>query len=289
MSRGAVLALLVALACAGCSSPASSDADAASPDAAAPDADTTVIDADTRVVDAGSPDAVDAAPDAPPDRRLLGPLYSYPGVGREMCSLNLDHATRTDAADIVPMLDDALRFGAVLHLFAHKPGNTVTTARIEAVLAAAHERGIPFVTYGEIARGEHDGPGLAFSFDDQHLEPWIQMRPVFARYGARLTFFFTRYPIYTATEKELVLALARDGHDIQFHGAAHRHAVDYKNEHGLAKYLVDEIDVGMAAMRRDGWEPTVFAYPFGEHDAEIQAALLERFALVRSIRQICTR
>jgi hypothetical protein len=283
MSRGAVLALLASVSLAGCSSPAASTDPDSGP------ADASAVDASAPAIDADSPDAIDGAPDAMPDRRLLGPLYSYPGVGREMCALNLDHATRTDAADVVPMLDDAVKYGAVLHLFAHKPGNTVTTARIEAVLAAAHERGIPFVTYGEIARGEHDGPGLAFSFDDQHLEPWIQMRPVIARYGARLTFFFTRYPIYTATEKELVLALARDGHDIQFHGAAHRHAVDYKNEHGLARYLADEIDVGMAAMRADGWEPTVFAYPFGEHDAEIQAALLERFALVRSIRQICTR
>jgi peptidoglycan/xylan/chitin deacetylase (PgdA/CDA1 family) len=83
--------------------------------------------------------------------------------------------------------------------------------------------------------------------------------------------------------------LAADGHAIEFHGTEHLDARRYVADHGLDAYLADEIDPGLAAMRADGFDPHVFAYPFGAHTAATDRALLDRFTLLRTVRTTCPR
>ena len=54
-----------------------------------------------------------------------------------------------------------------------------------------------------------------------------------------------------------------------------------------AAHVADEIHVGLAAMRGDGFTPTSFAYPFGRHTAVLDAALLQEFRIVRSTSRHC--
>jgi peptidoglycan/xylan/chitin deacetylase (PgdA/CDA1 family) len=166
---------------------------------------------------------------------------------------------------------------------------TVPEARIEALLAAADERGLPFYTYKDIAAGDVDGPGLAYSFDDAHVDEWYALRPLFDRYDVRATFFVTRFPTMNEDRRAKLHQLEDEGHDIEFHGANHQNSQLYVEEHGLEDYLINEIDAGVQAMRDDGFDPTVFAYPFGVRTKETDEALLERFELVRAIRGTCPR
>jgi peptidoglycan/xylan/chitin deacetylase (PgdA/CDA1 family) len=78
-------------------------------------------------------------------------------------------------------------------------------------------------------------------------------------------------------------ALEVEGHAIEAHGMGHRNAAEYVDTYGLAKYLADEIDPLLEQMRRDGFNPTTFAYPYGDRTRALDQALLERFSLLRSL------
>ena len=69
----------------------------------------------------------------------------------------------------------------------------------------------------------------------------------------------------------------------QWHGECEGNAPAFVDAYGLSAYLAQEIDPMLDAMARDGFNPTTFAYPYGARTTEIDGALLERFALLRSL------
>ena len=77
--------------------------------------------------------------------------------------------------------------------------------------------------------------------------------------------------------------LRADGHAIECHGLNHLKATDYVEDHGLRAFIEDEVVAPLEMMRREGFTPTVFAYPFGARTPEIDRAVLEHVALLRSI------
>ena len=84
------------------------------------------------------------------------------------------------------------------------------------------------------------GPGLALSFDDAAIEAWTTARPLLLQYGARVTFFVTRYHLFTEEGRAQLRDFAADGHEIAAHGVAHLRAPVYVEEYGLSAYLADE-------------------------------------------------
>ena len=214
-------------------------------------------------------------------------IYSHGADHPLLCGLDID-GDATDADDLLPGLDHAVAEGSIVHLYGHKPGATVSIDRIEALLAAAAVRHVPVVTYADLLDGV-DGPGLALSFDDAHIDAWHQLRPLFDRYGVRVTFFVTRFHRLGPALRAELHELAADGHDIEYHSANHKLAVDYVADHGMAAYLADEIDSDLQLMIDDGFAPTVFAYPYGQRSRELDSALLTRFALLRGIASRCDR
>jgi hypothetical protein len=213
-------------------------------------------------------------------------VFAEPGDVGLVCGLSID-ASGDKAGDLELGLDEARRRGAIVQLYGHSPGGTVSVARIEALLAATAERGMEFVTYRDMSEGTAAGSSLALSFDDDFIDGWHALRPVFDRYGARVTFFVTRFPGLDADRRARLHELAADGHAIEYHGTEHRPAERYVAEHGLDAYLADEIEPGLVAMRADGFTPVAFAYPHGERSDELDAALLDHFAIVRGIASRC--
>jgi peptidoglycan/xylan/chitin deacetylase (PgdA/CDA1 family) len=113
------------------------------------------------------------------------------------------------------------------------------------------------------------------------------MRPLFDHYGARITFFVDGYAGLDAGAKAQLADLAADGHDIEYHSVAHHNAETYAAANGVAAYVDADIRPGLDAMRADGWDPIVFAYPHGARTAETDAALLEIFSHLRAIHSTC--
>ena len=207
----------------------------------------------------------------------------YDGDGRKVhCTVNLDESART-MSSIDGALDRARDRGEVLELYAHKPGVTIDVGDIEHVLAGARDRGIAFVTYADFVARSEVRPGLALSFDDNSVEPWHALRPLLQAYGARVTFYISRYANMSPEHKQMVRDLADDGHDIAAHSVLHLRAPAYVEDRGLAAYLDDEALPSIQVLRDDGYPVTSFAYPYGARTSELDDALLEHVSLLRSV------
>ena len=199
------------------------------------------------------------------------------------CAVNLDTKANVSFDSIDAGLDRARDRGEIIELYAHNPGGTVKLEVLEHVLAGTAARGLPFVTYADFARGDAPAPGLALSFDDTSVRAWHAALPLFARYGARVTFFISRYAALYDEEKALVADLAAAGHEIAAHSVNHLDGPQYVEQHGLSSYLETEVWPSVAVLEADGYEVTSFAYPFGARTSEIDDAIQRRVPIVRSV------
>jgi peptidoglycan/xylan/chitin deacetylase (PgdA/CDA1 family) len=228
----------------------------------------------------------DLDPHHGPDLALHDEIFASPGDRGVLCAANAN-----DNAYVLTSIRDALDRARddreIVQLFVHDPGHAISMDKLEAILEGANDRGLRFVTYRELAAGDTAGPGLALGFDDWFVDDWVATAPMLASYGARVTYFPALYTTYTAAQKQALRGLADGGHDVEFHSTLHLDAPAYVAAHGLDAYLADEIDVGLDAMRADGFDPVVFAYPAGLRTPELDAALLGRFAAVRATTLHC--
>jgi len=208
----------------------------------------------------------------------------YDGDGRRVhCAVSIDDRADNSVESLLAGLDRAAERGEILELYGHRPGETVSVARIEAVLAGARERGLPFYTYAQIASGDATGAGVVLSLDDTSIAEWHATLPLFAQYDAKLTFFISRYANIFESERVMVRDIAAAGHDIAAHGVNHLRGPDYVESHGVAAYLADEVLPSIAILEADGYPVTSFAYPFGARTRESDRAILEHVPLVRSL------
>ena len=208
----------------------------------------------------------------------------YNGDHRKVhCVVDLDSSANTSLSSIDSGLDRAAHRGELLELYAHHPGETVPLSKIEYVLAGAQQRGLSFVTYSDIVNDTYTAPGLVLSFDDTSVDAWVSTMPLFAQYGARITFFVSRYKFLDDQSHAELHTLADAGHDIQPHSVTHQHGPEYVAANGMDAYLADEIDPSIAALVAEGFNVTTFAYPFGARTDETDQALLTRVQLLRSV------
>jgi peptidoglycan/xylan/chitin deacetylase (PgdA/CDA1 family) len=208
----------------------------------------------------------------------------YDGDHRRVhCAVDLDHPANSRTANLDAGLDRAVARGEVIELFAHEPGRTVAVAKIAHVLEQAAARDLAFVTYADFAHGDDVAPGIALSFDDESVDAWVELRPLFQQYRARVTFFVSRYHQLGQAQRAGLALLAADGHDIQAHSVHHTRAPIHVEEHGLNAYLRDEVDPSIAVLRDQGFEVTAFAYPFGARTSELDDAIAKRVPILRSV------
>jgi len=171
----------------------------------------------------------------------------------------------------------------VVELYTHHPGVTVPVSKIEHVLAGARDRGLAFFTYSDFANDRPVVPGVALSFDDTSVDAWFALRPLFDQYGAKVTFFVSRYPGIGPVQRGELKQLSAEGHAIEPHTMNHLRAPDYVEENGLNAYVHDEVDPSFALLRADGFVADAFAYPFGARTDQIDHALAKRVKVLRSV------
>jgi peptidoglycan/xylan/chitin deacetylase (PgdA/CDA1 family) len=208
-------------------------------------------------------------------------IYAGDGSERVLCGLGVD-GEGIALQEIERAMARALDQHEVLILFAHEPGRTITYERVDRVLALAESLALPYVTFPELAV-RRDHAGFSLGFDDFSVDAWFGLREILQARRARVTFFVSNFGELDAQQKHMLHLLEADGHAIEAHGVGHRNAPHYVDTHGLSRYLADEIDPLLDMMARDGFNPTTFAYPYGDRTTEIDQALLARFALLRSL------
>jgi hypothetical protein len=208
---------------------------------------------------------------------------------RVLCSDAID-----DLSDTVHwgFIDDQLKYahahGTVAILHAHTPGVTVSTDALEHVLATADAEGLAYLTFRELDPTGPARAGLALAFDDNAPDQWMSVRELLQQHGAHVTFFVSRWQDMTPAQHEELGVLHDDGHDLEPHTVNHLDAVEYVAEHGLDAYVQDEVLPSFDVLVAAGYPtPSAFAYPFGDHDPEIDTALLELVAKVRTTPGQC--
>jgi hypothetical protein len=208
---------------------------------------------------------------------------------RVLCSQSIDDLLGHDRFDIVErQLAGARAHGRVALLHAHVPGITVSRAMIERVLALAERDGLATLTYRDLGPRAPHRAGVALSSNDSAVDAWFALRDVLARHRARVTFFVTHLHRMSSHERAELALLARDGHDIEPHSVAHRHAIDYVAHHGVDAYIADEVLPSLRALADAGFPAaTTFAYPFGDRSRALDAAVLRHVARVRTTRAPC--
>jgi hypothetical protein len=203
---------------------------------------------------------------------------------RVVCAISLDSKAGNELDSVYAGLARAKERGELLGLYTHDPGKTVSWDKLEAVLARTDELGLDFVTYPELERADlPERGGLLLSFDDTFVVDWYEGRELFDRYGAKVTFFVSRYDRLKPAQLTQLHQLYDDGHAIEAHSLNHLRASDYVIENGLAAYLHEEVLSELELMQADGFHPTVFAYPFGARTGELDDAILQYFDRVRAV------
>jgi hypothetical protein len=212
-------------------------------------------------------------------------IFSDDTSRRVLCSASLDSSAEIPLDSVLGGLERAHAKGEIIHLYAHSPGKSVPIERLVSVLTRADELGLAYLTYAELGDARADVPagGLALSFDDSNITEWFGIRDLLAEHGAHATFFVTRFDLLNDLERSELHTLEADGHAIEAHGLRHLNAPDYVMEYGIDAYMTDEVLPSLDLMRADGFQPTVYAYPYGRRTEELDDAVLKVVDRVRSV------
>lgn len=124
--------------------------------------------------------------------------------------------------------------------------------------------------------------GICISFDDRTVDQWFELRELFNKYNAKVTFFVTRFDSLSAAQVGKLKILQADGHEIGFHGVLHVVSEQYIKEHSLLEYLDHEIVSGINTMNAQGFYPTSFSYPYSAKYTGTDKELLKYFYVLRS-------
>jgi hypothetical protein len=218
-------------------------------------------------------------------------IYSKPGDGRIVCSFDIDNKNEVSTDSIATGLDRASVEQEIVHLYSHKPAGTIDESTIEEVVAAAADRDLPFVTYEDIAAAQEGDElyGLALSFDDKDVDGWHALLPLFARYGAHVTFNISEFHNFGDDEKAMLKDLQDAGHAIEYHSTNHLDAAKETAALGPDGYDAEDIQPDLALMRDAGYDPKAFAYPFGARSKASDTVLLDNFQILRASSFKCPR
>lgn len=190
---------------------------------------------------------------------------------------------RPDDEAVLQEVDYARDAKLVTLFYGHNPPTGTSYEMIDALLARADADGIPTLTFADLARGGAPRGGICLSFDDTEVDAWYGLRDMLAAHHAHVSFFVTEYASFTDEGRAKLHELYSDGDTIEAHGIAHLNATEDVAAHGIDAYIADEVEPSFTVLRDDGFTPVAFAYPYGAHTEAIDAALAQRYALVRAI------
>ena len=128
--------------------------------------------------------------------------------------------------------------------------------------------------------------GVILSFDDAYVKEWFDTDKVLKKYSWKATFCVCKINTLRHSEIKKLLELQKEGHEIAGHGLHHYHAEKFVKKYGIKDYFKQEINPMLKLMNFYGLTVTSFVYPYGGRNKELDAALLEKFQIVRG-RAFC--
>ena len=129
---------------------------------------------------------------------------------------------------------------------------------------------------------ESKGSGaIVLTFDDKYISDWFTADSIFSIYEWKATFCVTQYGTLTEVEKQKLLTLQDNGHEIASHGNKHLQATEYLYDHTMEDYTNEEILPSLKSMGDDGIDIFSFVYPYGSRSVETDLTLFNYFAVLR--------
>lgn len=125
--------------------------------------------------------------------------------------------------------------------------------------------------------------GIAFTFDDYSVEEWYRCLPLFDSFNVKATFFISNYSKLKKADIDKLRVLKKRGHEIAFHTTNHFNMIKYLNNKGMDQLIENEILAGLSKLNADGFYPTTFAFPYGQHNQALDNTLLKYFKSVRAL------
>lgn len=136
----------------------------------------------------------------------------------------------------------------------------------------------------QIPEGRLPDGYIALTFDDSSISNWYESLPELESYGIKATFYISHYHALSDADKLLLKKIRDRGHEIAYHTSNHKNLEKllYATRDGWDK-VYEEVKTDLRLMRQDGFEITDFAYPFGQHDEQLDRELLKIFRTVRAV------
>ncbi len=128
--------------------------------------------------------------------------------------------------------------------------------------------------------------GVILSFDDAYVDEWFDTDQKLKKYSWKATFCVCKINTLRHYEIKKLLELQKEGHEIAGHGLHHYHAEKFVKKYGINEYFKQEINPMLSLMHFYGFKVTSFVYPYGGRNKELDAALLNKFKIVRG-RAFC--
>ena len=125
--------------------------------------------------------------------------------------------------------------------------------------------------------------GMALTFDDYSIDNWHRYMKLFDSLNVKATFYISNYNKLNQKQKNKLHELQNHGHEIAFHSTNHVNFLKYAKENKCDKLLKEEVLDGLHLMNDDGFYPTTFAYPYGQHNEILDKLLLKYFKSVRAL------
>jgi len=132
-------------------------------------------------------------------------------------------------------------------------------------------------------KGEVNEPGIALTFDDYTIDNWHNYLPLLDSFGAKATFYISNYHQLSRKQKYKLHEIQQHGHEIAFHSTNHYNMPQYLSAMGVDSLLKYEVFEDLEKMKKDGFNPVTFAYPYGKHNDFLDYNLLKIFKSVRAL------
>jgi len=114
---------------------------------------------------------------------------------------------------------------------------------------------------------------IVFTFDDKYIQEWFQANSIFSKYDWKTTFCVTKYGTLSDDEKQKLMTLQNNGHEIASHGNKHLRAAEYLSAHTMEDYINEEILLSLSSMEDEGIDISSFVYPYGSRTVETDLTL----------------
>lgn len=129
-------------------------------------------------------------------------------------------------------------------------------------------------------------PGICISFDDRTVREWYGMKELLKAYDSHVTFFVTQFDSLDSVEIGMLKELQKEGHEIGSHGALHLLSESFIKENSYNEYIKKEIEASILTMKKNGFTPKSFAYPYGAKYWFTDMILMNKFDVLRGVERI---